>query len=431
MQLAQQRASAIAPAPASAQCGVMGFRFVHTADLHLDSPLRSLALRDADLAELIADASRTALRNIVSLCLAEQVDALLIAGDLYDGNQTSMKTARFLAAELARLDQAGIRCFIIRGNHDAESLITRELTFPPSTHVFTGRAGVEIMEARPRRVAIHGLSFRDRHAPESLLPKYRLPEPDALNIGLMHTSLGGAAGHDLYAPCALADLQGSGFDYWALGHIHKRLDYPAHAIGQSHVTMPGIPQGRDIGEAGAGSVTLVQIDDAGRITTEARVVALAGFALVCVDVRGLEQWGDLRNAIARALEDARLPCPHLVARLVLRGSTVLATRLRRDRDLALAEAQEIARGLGGIWVEQLVLDLGSEQPRSGALGDLAALIESDILPSPAYALALEEMRAALETALPPETRKEIAEFPDAMIHDGVAEILAQLRGQMP
>lgn len=408
----------------------MGFRFIHTADLHLDSPLRSLALRDPDLAGLVADASRSALRAIVDLCLSERVDALLIAGDLYDGRHTSMKTARYLVAELARLEGAGIRCFIIRGNHDAESTITRELTFPPLAHVFTGRAGVVMMERTPRRVAIHGFSFRDRTALENPLPKYAAPVADAVNIGLMHTSLNGSREHDPYAPCPLAELQASGFDYWALGHIHKRMEYPAEGAGRAHVTMPGIPQGRDIGEPGAGSVTLVQIDDAGGITTEARVCAQAGFAPVTVDVTGLEDWYDLRRAIEQALEGARLPCPHLVARLTLRGSTPLAPRLHRDRDVALAEAQEIARGLEGVWVEKLVLDLGAEVPGSGALPDLARLIASDILPGPAYAQALEEMRAALENALPPEARDGLAKLGPELLADGVAEVLAHLRGHV-
>ena len=105
----------------------MPFRFVHTADIHLDSPLRSLALRDPALAELIGGATRLAFERIIDLCLDEQVNALMIAGDLYDGDQTSMKTALFLAAQLRRLDESGIRTFIVRGNHDAESRITGNL----------------------------------------------------------------------------------------------------------------------------------------------------------------------------------------------------------------------------------------------------------------------------------------------------------------
>src|SRR3954463_6615578 len=125
------------------------YRFVHAADIHLDSPLRSLALRNSGLAELIGNASREVLVRIVELCIDEQVDALLLAGDLYDGEQTSMKTARFLAEQLRRLDSAGIKVFIIRGNHDALSKITKELVLPENVHLFGGRAdAVEISRDR-------------------------------------------------------------------------------------------------------------------------------------------------------------------------------------------------------------------------------------------------------------------------------------------
>ncbi|MGY6548286.1 MAG: metallophosphoesterase family protein [Roseinatronobacter sp.] len=402
----------------------MAFRFVHTADLHLDSPLRSLALRDPDLAELIADASRSTLRRIIDLCLAEQVDALLIAGDLYDGSQTSMKTARYLAAELARLDQAGIRAFILRGNHDAESHITRELTLPPSAHVFASRAEVVTLDGAQQRIALHGLSFRDRHAPESLLPKYRAPLPDALNIGVMHTSLGGAPGHDPYAPCALADLQATGFDYWALGHIHKRTVHP----GPMPVVMPGIPQGRDAGEPGAGSVTLVTCS-AGGVTLEERVTALAAFQPVTVDVTGLEDRHEMRERIAQALDAQRPAVPHLVARLTLRGATPLASALLRDRDLALAEAQETARSLGHTWVEALRLDLGRPAPEAGALADLHRLIAQDVLPSAAFQAAFERIRADLQAALPDrDSRDAVADLSPEALEQGLAEALARLAG---
>ncbi len=419
-----QRHSDLAATRAALHSRAMPFRFLHTADLHLDSPLRSLALRDPALADLIAEASRLTLRRIIDLALAEQVDAVLIAGDLYDGNQTSMKTARFLVAQLARLGPAGIRVFIIRGNHDAEATITRELSFPDHIHVFGSKADVALIETGAERIAIHGLSFRDKHAPESLLPRYKAPVPDARNIGMMHTSLNGAPGHDPYAPCALSDLQASGFDYWALGHIHKRAEYP----GDAHVTMPGIPQGRDIGEAGAGSVTLVSLSESG-LSTQAHIVSEAAFALVPVDLSGLTDWRDLRDTVTTALDAACLPVPHLVARLVLRGDTALAPRLWRDRDLALAEAQEAARALSGVWVEKLTLDLGQKTPASGALADLAQVIAADVRHSPAYGDALEGLRRDLEHALPPEARDAVAKITPEQIDAGIAELLARLSGE--
>lgn len=400
----------------------MAFRFIHTADLHLDSPLRSLALRDPDLADLVAGASRHALRTIIDLCLSERVDALLIAGDLYDGSQTSLKTLRFLAAELARLDQAGIRTFIIRGNHDAASQITRELTLPPLTHVFGTSAGIVQIDAGALRVVIHGLSFGDPKAPDNLLPQYQRPRADCVNIGLMHTSLGGSAGHDNYAPCPLADLQGSGFSYWALGHIHKRAVYP----GPCTVVMPGIPQGRDMGEVDGGTVTLGRIDDDGSVHTSARVVALAAFSRVSVDVTGLTDWADLRGAVQTALTAQDRATPHLIARLTLRGATPLAARLLRDRDLALAEAQDIARALRSVWVEKLELDQSSRLPVAGALAELAGLIDTDIRHSSAFVAELAALRQTLEAALPPELRDELANMNSDPLDAGLAQVLAQL-----
>ena len=218
------------------------FRFIHTADLHLDAPLKSLALKDDDLAELVGNATRRALERIVDLCIEEEVDALLIAGDLYDGDMRSMKTAAFLVSEMERLNAAGIAVFMIRGNHDAESVLTRELEFSSNVHVFTGHGGTEELSAKG--VAIHGVSFAKPQAPESLLPKYKAPISGLFNIGLLHTSLAGAAGHDTYAPCSANDLIAHGFDYWALGHVHIRQVHSE----KPHVVMPGMPQGRDIGK---------------------------------------------------------------------------------------------------------------------------------------------------------------------------------------
>ncbi|MBW8447214.1 MAG: DNA repair exonuclease, partial [Arenimonas sp.] len=359
----------------------MAFRFVHTADIHLDSPLRSLSLRNPSLAELIGDSTRQALVAIVDLCMAEQVDALIIAGDLYDGDQTSMKTARFLASQMQRLSEAGIAVYTIRGNHDALSRITQELILPPSVKVYSDRAEAVEVEKGGLGIAIHGLSFARPQAPEGLLPKYRAPLPDRINIGIMHTSLAGAAGHDVYAPCSLADLQASGFDYWALGHIHQRSQH----AGRSTVIMPGMPQGRDINEAGPKSVSLVTVHDDRRITIEERFTSLAEFARIAVDLSTTTTWFDAVEVIEKAVAQARgsATSDHLVARLSLVGTTPLSWRLRRDRDLLPAEAYQRAEGLGRAWIEKI--DIATEapgeatgQPSADPLIELGALMRDDV-----------------------------------------------------
>lgn len=416
----------------------MTFRFVHAADIHLDSPLRSLALRDPDLAELVGNATRHAFVRIIDLCLAEQVDALLIAGDLYDGDQSSMKTARFLAEQLRRLDQAGIDTFIIRGNHDAMSRITKELVLPDSVKVFGGRAEALELPGPAGRVPIvvHGLSFAQPHAPDSLLGKYRPPVEGAVNIGMLHTSLAGTPGHDLYAPCSLADLRATGFRYWALGHIHKR----AIVDDACMIAVPGMPQGRDINEAGSKSVSLVAVGDDRSISIEERVTSVAQFERVTVDATGMEDWRELVSGVARALEATRsaIDSAHLVARLQVVGATPLAWRIRRDMDLLKTEADDRAAAIGSCWVEKL--EISCQPPalpgetRGDPLTDLHRLIEEQILGSDAFTATLAGMAEEIRGQLPQECRDVLGADEDAfrervarLARDGAETVVARLQ----
>lgn len=412
------------------------YRFIHAADIHLDSPLRSLALRDPRLAEFVSNASRQVFSRIVDLCLDEQVNALVLAGDLYDGEQTSMKTARFLAEQLRRLNSTGIKVFIIRGNHDALSKITKELVLPENVHLFGGRAdAVDIPRDRGETpIVIHGLSFTKPHAAESLLPKYRPPVPDAINIGVMHTSLDGSPPHDVYAPCSTAELLASGFRYWALGHIHKR----STTEGPCAVVMPGIPQGRDVGEHGPKSVTLTSVLDDGAITTEERVVSLAQFERIAVDASAVGSWSDLAARVEKALGEAadRSASDHVVARLAVSGATSLAWNIRRDADLLRTEAEARAETIGNVWIEKIdidcrrpVVDLESADPVEA----LRRTMSDEIVGSEAFRTEADGIVNDLLSQLPPECRRSLA--PDdtgldlligRLASEGSEEVLARL-----
>jgi DNA repair exonuclease SbcCD nuclease subunit len=415
----------------------MPFRFVHTADIHLDSPLRSLSLRNPELAQLIGDSTRQALISIVDLCLQERVDALIIAGDLYDGEQTSMKTARFLAAQLARLSQAGIAVYKIRGNHDALSKITQELVLPDGVKVFGGRAEMVLHSASGVDIAIHGMSFGKPQAPESLLPKYRQPDAGAINIGIMHTSVGGAAGHDLYAPTSASDLHAAGFDYWALGHIHKRSQHP----GARTVIMPGMPQGRDINEAGEKTVSLVTVRDDRSIRVEERLTSVAQFERVSVDLSDAQDWRGAMGRIEAALGVVRSAtrAPHLVARVQLTGRTALAWRLRRDRDLLLAETEQRGEGLGHVWIEKIEIATETPLPTGSSVladpvSELGELMRRDILSAPVTLADVKHLVEDLRSELPAEIRSfagsdeaELDSFVELLLAEGSADILARLR----
>lgn len=419
----------------------MSFRFVHAADIHLDLPLRSLALRDPALADLIGNATRKAFIGVVDLCLDEQVDALLLSGDLYDGEQTSMKTARFLADQIRKLHEAKIKVFIIRGNHDALSRITKELTFPDSVTIFGGRAAAIAVERERRAlpVAIHGISFAQPHAPDSLLDRFKPPIEGAINIGLLHTSLDGSPGHDPYAPCGLAELQAAGFRYWALGHIHKRTTVE----GAATVVMPGMPQGRDINEAGAKSVTLATVTDDGAILLEERLTSVAQFERVTVELGGIDEWKDMVRTLGQTLGQVRdaVASEHLVARLHLTGTTNLAWRLRRDLDLLRTEAEDQAAALGKSWIDKVEVDCRppGTMPASAVPAEAIPLEElrrlmGEVTQDDAYRAEIAAIAEELRSQLPPECRSLLGADADTFAatlaetaRDGIDEVLARLR----
>lgn len=389
-------------------------RFLHAADLHLDSPLRSQALRDPERARQLQGASRLALARLVDAAIAEDVAALLLAGDIFDNGVGDVTSRIALAGELHRLSQAGIRTVAIRGNHDALLDYAR---FGPL------EAGVILLDAaRPScrigDAAIHGLGFETRHVAASLLPRYPAPEAGLVNIGLMHTSLGGAVGHDPYAPCAEADLLGHGYDYWALGHIHRRFERRSET---ALAVMPGILQGRHAGETGRGSATLVEIDGNG---VRARAIPLAAVAFETIDVNlsGAESLGARQERIGRALAAAARPDHGVAARLRIAGAGSLAAKASLARQLAEAAAEEV----DGVHVEAVRLVAAPERVAPGVVAELAALMREDAATAGFRdeALALiDDWRAAMPAevadALDPDDL-------DALVAEGLDAVVARL-----
>ena len=404
-------------------------RILHTADIHLDAPLVSLALRDPDLQATVAAATRTAFEQIVGVAITERVAALLVSGDLFDGQARSARTAAFLTGQFERLGAAGIRTFYIKGNHDAENPVSGALDLPEGVHVFDARGGkVQLAED----VWIHGVSFADRHAPESLLPRFEAPVAGAVNIAMLHTSLGGAPGHDTYAPCSPGDLRRAGFDYWALGHIHKRQ---VHAT-DPWVVMPGTPQGRDMGETGPKSANLLSIED-GRIEVSEVPTSVVEFTASALDVSGVESDDALRAALRDHLREtaAALTARAGVVRLTLTGASPRRWHILRDRDVWIEQAALIARETGGLWLDTLCFDLDSaESEATGAAGELAALM-AEIAGEPGLAADARTKIDAVIADLPPGMRARL--LPDegaadhlarALSESGAERVLARLRG---
>jgi exonuclease SbcD len=348
------------------------FRFLHTADLHLDSPLRGLAMRDEAAAQTLLGASRRAFESLVDLALAEPVDFVVIAGDVYDRDWKGYETGLFFRRGMARLASEGVPVYLVAGNHDAASVISRRLTLPENVRVFSSRAP-ETHQPEPWPVAIHGMSFPNRAVEENLVPRYPDPVPGKFNLGLLHTSLAGSEGHDTYAPCTVAELVAKGYDYWALGHIHQ----PQIVHESPWIVYPGNLQGRHIRENGPRGCRIVDVDDALEVTAcEWHALDVARWETVAVALDGAASLDEalprLRAAVASAVEGAegRL----LALRLVLSGATAAHGELCSHFDRLEAEALSIADefGEGAVWLERVKL---ATRP----LVSLAELAERDEL----------------------------------------------------
>jgi DNA repair exonuclease SbcCD nuclease subunit len=225
-----------------------------------------------------------------------------------------------------------------------------------------------------------------------------------------------------------------GYDYWALGHVHQRAVHAEHP----HVVMPGMPQGRDIGEAGAKSATLVTVSDEG-VSLEERVTSEVQFDRVSCGLDGVGDWREAGQRMAVALRDsADVASEHAVVRLRLEGATPLAWRLRRDLDLLTEQTAEEARATGRVWLEKI--ELGVRPPLAAAewQGDARAelgRIMADLAGEAAFLARAGEAVEALVADLPPELRGifgDTAEEREAalaqLVDEGVTEMSARLIG---
>jgi DNA repair protein SbcD/Mre11 len=368
------------------------FRFLHAADIHLDSPLRGLRARSEEAAGQFADASRTAFSNLVRAAIEREVAFVIIAGDLYDGDWKDYATGQFFVREAARLARAGIKLFLIRGNHDAASEISRTLPLPDTVHQFSTRK-VDSVEITEHSVVLHGRSFANRHVADNMAGDFPAARPGWCNIGILHTSLTGRDGHDVYAPCSLDDLLRAGYQYWALGHVHARE--VVHA--DPPVVFPGNLQGRHARESGPKGATLVTFDNNVVTDLEPLVLDAARWECPTVDIAGLSDEEELHDAVRAAVAPLVGACEGrpLALRLRLTGAATLHARLLAERERVTEDLQAIASTLSDqVWLEKLVVDT-----RAPAAPGTLGLPLADLEEAFASAAARPEFRRDLEAHL--------------------------------
>jgi exonuclease SbcD len=364
----------------------MAFRFVHTGDLHLDSPFVGLtAEAPPSVAQTLREATILAWWNVVQLAIAEQVDFFLVAGDAFEHANRTLRGQLVFRDGLARLAEAGIPSFVVTGNHDPLAGWEPSVAWPELAHRFDAgavtsrpvlRDGVEIAR-------VYGISYQQRDVTTNLARHFPRAADAPFAVGLLHANVGGLEGAANYAPCSIGDLRATGMDYWALGHIHR---HQVISEAQPTAVYCGNPQGRDPGESDPRGCYLVAVDDAGRIHPEFRPTDVVRWQLLDVPIGELGTDEALVAAVAGRVDDARSAAGRsIVARLQLTGRGPLHASLARAGfldDLRAAAQDRLGLTHPFAWIESLrdrtrpAVDLEASRRADDFMGDLLRRLDA-------------------------------------------------------
>uniref|UniRef100_Q07S82 Metallophosphoesterase n=1 Tax=Rhodopseudomonas palustris (strain BisA53) TaxID=316055 RepID=Q07S82_RHOP5 len=386
----------------------MRFCFIHAADLHIDSPLAGLSLKDAGVAQRFAAAGRRAVEALVEQTIESRARFLILSGDIFDGDWKDVSTGLFFVRALGPLHRAGIPVFIVKGNHDADSVMSRDLPYADTVRVFRSTKA-ETFALEDCRVALHGRSFAQRLTAD-FVESYPARRDGWLNIGVLHTSLDGTRGHQGYAPCGVEDLKRFGYDYWALGHVHA-----AEIISRDPwIVYPGNLQGRSVRETGPKGAMRVTVDD-GRIV-EVTPLPLDGarWAHLTVDIAEAASEAETVMLVRDALGDsyAQGEGRPLAVRVTLTGQSPLHNHLIARREALQDELRACGfQFAADCWVEQLKIRTTPPAKPLLEAGDAinveALLVEAAA--DPEFAACLGDLIETVKAKLPADLHAALTE----------------------
>lgn len=387
------------------------FKFIHAADIHLDSPLRGLVRYESAPVESIRDASRKAFENLVELAIEEEVAFVLLAGDLYDGDWNDYSTGIFFSRQMGRLNEHNIKVFTVAGNHDAANRITKALDSPANVTMLSS-SKPETIRIDDLMVAIHGQSFKEQHVDYNLAKDFPTALKGVFNIGLLHTSLDGREGHASYAPCSKDDLLSKGYQYWALGHVHKQ----EFVSEEPWIVLPGCIQGRHIRETGAKGCLLVTVEEGSlRPTVETRSIDVLRWTFCTIDLTDIVEMQEVlaitREEIEKELSSAE--GRPLAMRIYYEGATKIADRIAANPEHFAHQVKALGAEVAGdnLWIEKVETGLVSMRDLASSLSDdnsLGTLLQ-EILETPGNPdeiHGLDDALAELRQKLPMEVFSE-------------------------
>lgn len=391
----------------------------HLADIHLDSPMVGLSAYEGCPREALRGATRRAFERAIAAAIEERASVVLIAGDLYDGAWKDYSTGLYFVSQMRRLREAGIPVVLLRGNHDAESQIAKTLPAQERVYELSTKAP-ETIEIEGLDLAVHGRGFPRRDVREDFAKSYPRAIPGCFNVGLLHTALGGREGHEPYAPTTTSVLIDRGYDYWALGHIHRR----EVVLRDPWVVYPGNLQGRHVRETGPKGFSVVHVEEGRVVSVEHRAVDTVRWVDATIEAPLEGGRDELLERVRRSIEGAMREAEGrtVAMRLTVRGATQAHTRLARAPEAFEADVRALGLDLAAerLWLSDLVLDTRSPLDRAtleSSSDPLAMLLRATdgAALAPELAAALSASLDELREKLPEELRQdpELAFLDDA------------------
>jgi DNA repair exonuclease SbcCD nuclease subunit len=408
--------------------------FIHCADLHIETPFKGITEIQPELQELLYQSTYQSFNNIVELAIEKQVDCVVIAGDIYDSEDKSLRAQLRFRDGVVRLAEFGIQTFVVNGNHDPLRGWAAKIEWPAKMHRFSGE-GVEcvpLLRGGEIVANIYGISFAKRDVKENLALRFPKADKSVPAIGLLHANVGGNTAHDPYSPCTVEDLSLAGMDYWALGHVHS---YSILSKSKPSVVYPGCSQGKSLREIGPRGCCFVVLEPKHAPTIEFIPTDMVRYRSESLDVSSCSSIDDALSLVTERCKEisSELDKRVSIIRLMLTGRTDLHKELQKG-DSVTGILEDVRRHFIGsdplIWLDKLLLgtagtyDLDSLRQGNDFIADIMSIFDEFHDVKGEY---LEELRKVLGPLfLKWRGRDYIEELKDEQL----LEIANEARGQM-
>ncbi|WP_147533110.1 metallophosphoesterase family protein [Bacillus marasmi] len=342
--------------------------FIHGADLHLDSPMVGLRHLPEPIFKRLQESSFTAFQKLIDAAIQHQVDFVILAGDIFDGENRSIRAQSRFRNQIDRLALHQIPVFIIYGNHDHLDGKWARMSLPENAFVFPATVEVKTIQCEnATTVSLYGFSYPHRHVHERRIVEYQKTGLADFHIGILHGHYEGSSDHGKYAPFQLTDLLEKQFDYWALGHIHKR----AELSHEPPIIYPGNIQGRHRKEVGQKGCYLATLTDTEK---QLNFISLSDIIWdeIEIDVSQVESIADLYQLCREEMNRIRKDRIGILVSLKLIGVSLLDNQIQYLESGELLESlqdEEKDDEYSFVWPIELVFERKVEYARNSLMNE--------------------------------------------------------------